>query len=244
MATETALRCGHCLDPIREGEAVEVAGSLVCPTCARLASPVASDHDRPGRPGPPRKRWTARLLDDVDGWCQGKWWWARIPFLLLSLWVWIRHASDPLYRSLFGGLNLGVHELGHFVFAPFGDLPGVFGGSLLQCLVPVAGMVMFLRQRDYFAVAFAWCWLATNCFEVATYAGDAVRMELPLVTPGGGHPIHDWNYLLGALGWLRYTDTIAGLYRVVANVSMAVGVAGMTWVVARMVAAANRSREA
>ena len=56
------------------------------------------------------------------------------------------------------------------------------------------------QQRDVFAVAFAWGWLATNLFEVATYAGDAVAMSLPLVTPGGGHAIHDWNYVLGAWG--------------------------------------------
>jgi hypothetical protein len=176
----------------------------------------------------------------VDDGCRGKSWVARVPFLLLSLWIWISHASDPLYRSLFGGLNLGIHELGHFVFGPLGDLPGVFGGSLLQCLAPIVAMVMFVRQRDYFAGAFAWCWLATNCFEVATYAGDAVRMQLPLVTPGGGHPIHDWNYLLGDLGWLRYTDRIAGLYRVSGHLAMIAGVAGMSWILAKMVASAKR----
>jgi hypothetical protein len=184
----------------------------------------------------------ARRLEDVDAWCAGKWWAARVPFLLLALWMWMRHASDPLYRSVFGGLDLGVHELGHFVFAPFGDLLGVFGGSLLQCLAPIIGMVMFLRQRDYFAVAFAWCWLGTNCFEVAAYAGDAVRMQLPLVTPGGGHPVHDWNYLLGALGWLGHTDAIAAAYRVSAHVSMLVGVAGMGWILAKMVASAAAAR--
>jgi len=242
MTTETVARCGQCLDPIVEDEATLVAGSLVCATCARLSradAPVAPSERTPRERSRP---WTTRLLDDVEAWCEGRSWWPRVPFLLLGAWIWVRHAVDPLYRSLFGGLNLGIHELGHFVFAPIGDLPGVFGGSLLQCLAPVAGMVMFLRQRDYFAVAFAWCWLGTNCFEVATYADDAVRMELPLVTPGGGHPIHDWNYLLGSLGWLRHTDAVAALYRGAANVSMAVGVAGMTWLLSRMVAAAARAR--
>jgi hypothetical protein len=111
---------------------------------------------------------------------------------------------------------------------------GALGGSLLQCLLPFVGMAMFARQRDWFAVAFAWGWLGTNLFEVATYAGDAVVMRLPLVTPGGGHAIHDWNYVLGAMGWLRHTETMAVLLRVAAHASCAVGVIASGWMAARM----------
>ena len=171
---------------------------------------------------------------DVAEACRGRRWWVRLPAIPFFAYVWLRHARDPSYHSVFGGLNLGVHELGHFVFAPFGDVLGALGGSLLQCLVPIVGMGMFLQQRDLFAVAFAWGWLATNLFEVATYAGDAVAMRLPLVTPGGGHAIHDWNYALGALGWLRHTDAIAHAIRAGGHLSMAIGLAGMTWLVAEM----------
>jgi hypothetical protein len=42
---------------------------------------------------------------------------------------------------------------------------------------------------------------------VSIYAGDAMKMQLDLL--GGDAVIHDWNYLLSALGILRYTPIIA-----------------------------------
>lgn len=179
--------------------------------------------------------WWTDLREAVDRGCAGRNPWLRAPLVLLLCWAWMRHAADPVYRSLFGGLNLGVHELGHFVFGPFGDIPGALGGSLLQCLLPFAGMAMFLRQRDLFAIAFAWGWLGTNLFEVATYAGDAVAMRLPLVTPGGGHPIHDWNYVLGAMGWLRHTESLEAALRASAHGCMALATGGGAWLLARMI---------
>lgn len=174
------------------------------------------------------------LRDHIDDRCAGRNGWLRAPALAYFLWVWFRHAASPEYRSVFGGLNLGVHELGHFVFGPFGDIPAALGGSLLQCLLPLVGMAMFARQGDWFAVAFAFGWLGTNFFEVSVYAADAVAMRLPLVTPGGGHPIHDWNYILGGLGWLRHTERVAGLIRLAGHASMLACVAGIAYVVSRM----------
>lgn len=265
MTTRTARRCGHCLDPLDGTTAVEVAGAMVCPTCARLArrvptvgEPGAADAgvaiaaaagagaeaggDDPELVIREDVGLLTALRRDIDDWCPGRWWLPRLPLLLLFAWTWAGHATRPEYRSLFGGLNLGIHELGHYVFAPFGDLPGVLGGSLLQCLVPLIGGAMFVRQRDWFAVAVAIAWFGTNCFEVARYAGDAVRMELPLVTPGGGHPIHDWNYLLGAKGWLRHTELVSGIYRATGQGAMAIAVAAMGWLLVKMIRSPKRRR--
>ncbi|MEZ5064205.1 MAG: hypothetical protein R3B81_05690 [bacterium] len=183
-----------------------------------------------------------RLLRDIREWCAGRRWQVRVPVLLFFAWLWIRHSSDYEYQSVFKGLNLGIHELGHYVFAPGGDLLAALGGSLLQCLVPFIAMAMFVKQRDWFAVSFAWGWLATNYFELAPYVGDAVRMELPLVTPGGGHPIHDWNYILGDLGWLRYTENLAAAHTFAAHASMIVCLASMTWILVEMFRAKAPSR--
>jgi len=174
------------------------------------------------------------VLDDIDHWCDGKLWQVRAPLLVFFAWIWVRHLRDPMYQSIFKGLNLGIHELGHYVFAIFGDIPGVLGGSLLQCLVPVIAMAMFVRQRDYFAIAFSFGWLATNLFDVSVYVGDAVAQRLPLVTPGGGHPIHDWNYILGNFGWLRHTETLAALHALAAHLAMAVCLGGGGWLVVKM----------
>jgi hypothetical protein len=96
-------------------------------------------------------------------------------------------------------------------------------------------MVLFARQRDYFAISFAFGWLATNYFELATYVGDAVTKSLPLVTPGGGEPIHDWNYILGNYGWLRHTDALAGLHAFAGHACMAICLGTGAWIVATMI---------
>jgi hypothetical protein len=112
--------------------------------------------------------------------------------------IWLRHIQDNQFQSIFKGLNLGLHELGHFIFAPFGEFMHVAGGSIFQCLVPIIAMIMFRAQKDFFAIAIAFGWLSTNLYEVATYAGDAQAQQLNLVSPtaGGGDIIHDWNWLL------------------------------------------------
>lgn len=143
----------------------------------------------------------------------------RIPVLVYFAFTWAAFAGDPRHPTLFQGIDLGIHELGHVLFGFGGDLLAAYGGSLLQCLAPIAAAAMFFRQRDAFAIAFCLGWLGVNGFEVAAYAGDAVAESLPLVTPGGGEPIHDWNFILGALGWLRHTETIAALHRTAAHAS-------------------------
>ncbi len=176
-----------------------------------------------------------RVLEDIDDWCQGRAWFVRAPLVLYFAYAWWRHASDPMYASLFKGMNLGIHELGHYVFAPFGEMMGAWGGSLFQCLVPLLAVPMFMRQRDYFAIFVALGWLGTNLFEVSTYSADAVAMKLPLVTPGGGHAIHDWNYILGAKGWLLHTETIAAVHRFAGHAMLALCVWGGVWVCVMMV---------
>lgn len=160
-----------------------------------------------------------RILDGevgrIEEWCVGRVWWGRAVLLIFFGYVGVCHYMDPTYESIFKGLNLGLHELGHMVFAPFGEFMGIAGGSLFQCLVPLIGMTMFRLQRDYFGIAVAFGWLSTNLFDVATYAEDARSMELPLVSPfgGGGEIIHDWNWLLMATNALQYDHAIAQLLR-------------------------------
>ena len=175
-----------------------------------------------------------QLRRDARAWCAGRLWQVRIPVLLYLVGVWLAYARDPRHQSIFSGINLGIHELGHVVFGPWNDVLAALGGSLLQCTAPLIAAVLFLRQRDYFAIAFALTWFGTNLFEVAAYAGDAVAMTLPLVTPGGGEPIHDWNYALATLGWLRHTQTIAAIHRGSAHLAMAVGLAFGGWLVTQM----------
>lgn len=164
----------------------------------------------------------ANFLDNVIEWARGKFWPFRAILLLFFLYIFIRHLADSEYQSIFKGLNLGIHELGHFIFGIFGEFIGIAGGTIAQLLAPIIGLVMFFMQRDYFAIAIAFGWLSTNFFDIAVYASDARAMALPLVSPFGVDCIHDWNYLLSELGILSAEKCIGSLFRIMGILSMLV----------------------
>lgn len=175
-----------------------------------------------------------RFVAEARGWCRGRLWQGRVLLLAWFAYMLVHHLRDDEYTSLIGALNLGIHELGHLVTRPFGEWISIAGGTLVQCLVPVGSMFMFYRQRDFFAIAVAWGWLATNLFNVATYMADARSMALPLVSVGGGEAYHDWNYLLDSCGLLRFDKKLAFLVRGAATLSMLVCLVGGGWLVAWM----------
>lgn len=254
-ASAAAASSGTASSGASSGTASAGASPTVDPRDAALHAAIADTLQNEGRwtegdlafadePSAGPTGWIRYFAHDIHDWCQGRWWQLRVPLLFFFAWVWLQHSTNPEYQSVFKGLNLGIHELGHYVFAPFGDRMAAWGGSLLQCLVPLVGMAMFLKQRDYFAIAFAWGWLATNYFEVAPYVADAVKMQLPLVTPGGGHAIHDWNYLLGDLGWLRHTESLATLHWSIGHLCMLVCLAAMGYLLAEMMRSHARRHRA
>ena len=111
--------------------------------------------------------------------------------------------SHDFEFSVFGGVIFGVHELGHLVFAPFGELLTVAGGSIAQVALPVAAIALFAHRKDRYAVAVCGCWLAVSLGQLAVYIADARAESLDLVSfspEGGGH---DWNYLLERWRLLR-----------------------------------------
>jgi hypothetical protein len=177
---------------------------------------------------------THRLLDAIDDWARDKSWAPRLPLLLYFGWVFRNHLNNPFYDSLVGGLNLGVHELGHVLWAPAGQLFAVLGGSLTQCLIPVLVVGLFWRQRDYFAVAVTFCWLATNLYGVATYAADALTQQMTLVSPFGDDPIHDWGFLLTKWQKLSKAAQIGNALRQAAGASMLFGLGAGGWILWRM----------
>jgi len=106
---------------------------------------------------------------------------------------------------LVDSVDLAIHETGHLVFAPFGELLQFAGGTIFQLLMPAAFVAYFLRRGDRHAASVALWWVAQSCWNVARYVADARAQELPLV--GGGE--HDWAYLLGHFGWLARDLRIA-----------------------------------
>lgn len=130
----------------------------------------------------------------------------------------VRSLDDYEYWTLFSGLTLVVHESGHVIFSPFGEMLEVAGGSITQLAVPLVVALLFLRQREYFGISVALAWLSMSLTNLATYIGDARTQFLGLVSMGSGDPIHDWHFILGRYAMLgddkalaRFTNFLSAL---------------------------------
>jgi hypothetical protein len=186
------------------------------------------------------------MIADIRNWCRGRSWLGRLPVWLYLLYVGVRQYQDPAFWSLFSAFNLCIHEGGHILLRPFGDLPHVAGGTLAQLAAPIAAMAILGRQRDYFGIAFGLGWLSTNLVGVGYYMADARALALPLVTAegGNGETIHDGNYLFGRFGLLPYDETIGLAVRGAAVVVMAAALVFGAWLMLEMAWPTNRPKAA
>ncbi len=127
-------------------------------------------------------------------------------------------------------VNLVVHEGGHLLFGWFGPTLGLWGGTLLQWLVPFLLAAYFLTQRQTSAFAFCVFFFFENWLYTATYMADARAMALPLVTTGDSDYVeHDWNAIFTSLGVLQYDTTIASVARFLGWCGMIGVVAWLAW---------------
>ncbi|MBU0552000.1 zinc ribbon domain-containing protein [Myxococcota bacterium] len=121
-------------------------------------------------------------------------------------------SSGEVMRSWWHGVDLVFHEAGHTIMGMlFGEFIMFLGGSLFQLLVPFVVAIAFLRQRDPFGASIGLWWVGQSLMDLAPYIGDARALELMLLGGGTGKEIegHDWEYLLGKLGLLRYDRVLA-----------------------------------
>ncbi len=137
-------------------------------------------------------------------------------------------ATAPLGSSSLGLVdmaNLVFHEAGHILFLPFGSFMTSLGGSLTQFLVPLVCMATFIvKTRDLYAAAVALWWAGENLVNIAPYVADARALQLVLLGGHTGAEVegHDWEAILGALGWLPY-DVALGRACLRAGVLVMVG---------------------
>jgi hypothetical protein len=203
-----------------------------------LGSP--SSAECPPEPQPSLAR---RVRAEAAAWAKGRNWLVRAPLLLWLVWIGARQFGSAEYASLLASLNLGIHEAGHFVFRPFGEVMTVAGGSLLQCIAPVAAIWMFVRQPDWFGAAFSLGWLSTNLHSVGTYMADADAMRLQLVTVGSAESVtHDWRFLLERCDLLHRCETLGALTHGLAHLTMAASIAAGAWLLRRMATAPRAAR--
>ncbi len=128
--------------------------------------------------------------------------------------------------------NLVVHEGGHMLFGWFGPTLGLWGGTILQWLVPLMLAAYFFRERQPAAFVFCMFFFFENWLYTATYMADARAMALPLVTTGDPeHVEHDWNTIFASLGLLPYDTIIAAIIRLMGWCGM---LASVMWLAAKM----------
>ncbi len=248
---EACPKCGKRFDGLAIAEECPFCG-VVFARFRQNPPPRLAAHRR-AQPPPPRSPiaarnrsgfWdragdlAARHRDQTADWAKGRFAVLyAIPLLAMGYFA-VRYSLDATYVSVFDGINLAIHEAGHLLFRFFGTFIMIAGGTALQLMAPLGCCVYFYRRPDYFGVAFSGFWLAANCYHVATYVADARAQILPLVTVGGGVPIHDWNYLLSTLGLLDLDGTLAWMIRAAGFTIMWASIAYGAWLVRRIAVSA------
>jgi hypothetical protein len=133
--------------------------------------------------------------------------------------------------------NLIVHEGGHNLFGWFGPTLGLWGGTLLQWLVPFLLAAYFFTERQVTAFVFCAFFFFENWLYTATYMADARAQILPLVTTGDPDFVeHDFHAIFSHLGVLNYDTNIALVVR-------SLGWCGMLAIVAWFVYEASKKKD-
>jgi hypothetical protein len=152
--------------------------------------------------------------------------------LWLGLVAWtvsmLRVPLEAAGNSFMHLINIPFHEAGHIIFMPFGEFMMFLGGSLLQVLVPAicAGAFLF-QQDDPFGASVCVWWMGESLIDLAPYINDARSLKLMLLGgPAAEVEGHDWEAILGMLGWLHLDHSLA---RAAYAVGATLMVAALLW---------------
>ena len=163
--------------------------------------------------------------------------WKPVSRLTLGAWLifyiaFLAYAFSAHGAGLFiDNANLVVHEGGHKLFGWFGPTLGLWGGTLLQWLVPFLLAAYFFKERQTAGFVFCLFFLFENWLYTATYMADARAQELPLVTTGDRDFVeHDFHVIFSSLGVLDYDTKIAAVLRTLGWCGM---IACVAWLAAR-----------
>ena len=134
--------------------------------------------------------------------------------LLIAVWGWFALVKSD-QTPIFVYLNIAVHETGHVLFRPFGELTMLVMGSGFEVLFPLAvGAFFLLVRHDPISTAVAWGWAASALASAATYIDDADDGRLALLG-AGPDTAGDWERILGEefFDKVYLADRIAGIVR-------------------------------
>ena len=148
-------------------------------------------------------------------------------YVLLLIYLAAHHAE----LTLLDNVHLPIHEGGHLLFGWFGATLGLWGGTILQLLVPALLVVAFVVRGDLLGTTFCAVAFFHSLTGVATYMIDALRRQLPLVTVGApaDEAEHDWVHIFSNLGVLRHAIQIGTTTRVIAWLGLIGTLAWFCW---------------
>jgi hypothetical protein len=149
-------------------------------------------------------------------------------FYVLLLIYLAAHFSE---LTLLDNVHLPIHEGGHLLFGWFGATLGLWGGTILQLLVPALLAVAFIARADLLGTTFCAIGFFHSLTGVATYMIDALRRQLPLVTVGApaDEAEHDWVHIFSDLGVLRHAIQIGAAIRLIAWLGFLATLAWFSW---------------
>lgn len=138
------------------------------------------------------------------------------------------HFSEP---TLLDNLHLPIHEGGHLLFGWFGATLGLWGGTLLQLIVPAALVTAFAVRSDLLGTTFCSVAFFHSLTGVATYMADALYRRLPLVTVGApaDEADHDWVRIFSDLGVLPHAIQIGDTTRIIAWLGLLGTIGWFSW---------------
>jgi hypothetical protein len=155
--------------------------------------------------------------------------------LLIAVWGWFALVQND-QTPIFVYLNIAVHEGGHVLFRPFGELTMLIMGSGFEVLFPFAvGVVFLIRKRDLVSTAVSWGWSASALASAAIYIADADDGRLALLGASGPDTAGDWERILGEQFFdkLYLADSIAVKVRTAGYVLWFVALGLAVWVIIR-----------
>jgi len=176
------------------------------------------------------------FLDAARDWARGRMWVGYALLLLILTYLEYVKIVDVTRWTIFYGITLGFHEMGHLLFSWAPHFITALMGSVFQVAVPIAVIVIFYRQEEFFGIATGGFWLSYSLAELSAYIADARSRDLPLVGFASQEDLeHDWNYLLGKLHLLNLDHFFGFIVRasgvVIGVASCAFGV----WLVLQMI---------
>jgi hypothetical protein len=181
-------------------------------------------------------------LEDARDWARGRFWPAYAALLAILLYIEILKIRDTTRWTIFYGITLGFHEMGHLLFAWAPDLICALMGSVFQIAVPVVTIILFYRQPDFFGVSVGGFWLSYSMFELSAYVADARSKDLPLVGFAAQEDLeHDWAKILGKLHMLPLDHFLGFLLKTGAVIVGAASCALAVWLLVTMLREPRRA---